>query len=187
MVLDPIPQILPVHFFGSRPQPPTSHIVYEWSCIVTIWVYARLDSSTCEFIWGYQYTYIWMHIHVYIYTQFIDTYTYKLTHLQTWKSRSGKRLVRIRIPNLSPLRGRFSDTWESDDVRVRESVFVDGKWLIRTQNLPPIQSHDVRVRASEFVNGKWRIRIQNLSPIPGRFSDTWNSHDVCVRESEFVK
>jgi len=24
MVLDPIPQILPVHFFGSRPQPPTS-------------------------------------------------------------------------------------------------------------------------------------------------------------------
>ena len=24
MVLDPIPQSLPVHFFGSRPQPPTS-------------------------------------------------------------------------------------------------------------------------------------------------------------------
>ena len=24
MVLDPIPQTLPVHFFGSRPQPPTS-------------------------------------------------------------------------------------------------------------------------------------------------------------------
>ena len=24
MVLDPIPQPLPVHFFGSRPQPPTS-------------------------------------------------------------------------------------------------------------------------------------------------------------------
>ena len=26
MVLDPIPQSLPVHFFGSRPQPPTSHL-----------------------------------------------------------------------------------------------------------------------------------------------------------------
>ena len=26
MVLDPIPQSLPVHFFGSRPQPPTSPI-----------------------------------------------------------------------------------------------------------------------------------------------------------------
>ena len=25
MVPDPIPQSLPVHFFGSRPQPPTSH------------------------------------------------------------------------------------------------------------------------------------------------------------------
>ena len=25
MVLDPIPQSLPVRFFGSRPQPPTSH------------------------------------------------------------------------------------------------------------------------------------------------------------------
>ena len=27
MVLDPIPQSLPVHFFGSRPQPPTSRVV----------------------------------------------------------------------------------------------------------------------------------------------------------------
>jgi len=36
MVLDPIPQSLPVHFFGSRPQPPTSrfgtycHICYQY-------------------------------------------------------------------------------------------------------------------------------------------------------------
>ena len=35
MVLDPIPQSLPVHFFGSRPQPPTSrdmpwHVRREW-------------------------------------------------------------------------------------------------------------------------------------------------------------
>ena len=29
MVLDPIPQSLPVHFFGSRPQPPTSHVVLD--------------------------------------------------------------------------------------------------------------------------------------------------------------
>ena len=28
MVLDPIPPSLPVHFFGSRPQPPTSHPTY---------------------------------------------------------------------------------------------------------------------------------------------------------------
>ena len=31
MVLDPIPQCLPVHIFGSRPQPPTSPSVYEES------------------------------------------------------------------------------------------------------------------------------------------------------------
>jgi len=31
MVLDPIPQSLPVHFFGSRPQPPTSPLyIPEW-------------------------------------------------------------------------------------------------------------------------------------------------------------
>ena len=29
MVLDPIPQSLPVHFFGSRPQPPTSRAVFD--------------------------------------------------------------------------------------------------------------------------------------------------------------
>ena len=29
MVLDPIPQSLPVHFFGSRPQPPTSLTYHE--------------------------------------------------------------------------------------------------------------------------------------------------------------
>jgi len=29
MVLDPIPQSLPVHFFGSRPQPPTSPFVRQ--------------------------------------------------------------------------------------------------------------------------------------------------------------
>ena len=30
MVLDPIPQPLPVHFFGSRPQPPTSRWKNRW-------------------------------------------------------------------------------------------------------------------------------------------------------------
>ena len=37
MVLDPIPQSLPVHFFGSRPQPPTSppFRVFESRCNAT--------------------------------------------------------------------------------------------------------------------------------------------------------
>ena len=36
MVLDPIPQSLPVHFFGSRPQPPTSRVA-QYSCAFS-WV-----------------------------------------------------------------------------------------------------------------------------------------------------
>ena len=48
MVLDPIPQSLPVHFFGFRPQPPTSrHIQDPW----LMWGGSRshvwLDSFMC--------------------------------------------------------------------------------------------------------------------------------------------
>jgi len=43
MVLDPIPQSLPVHFFGSRPQPPTS--LYYWARTLTP------THRLCEGIW----------------------------------------------------------------------------------------------------------------------------------------
>jgi len=36
MVLDPIPQSLPVHFLESRPQPPTSRLMHL-SCISGVW------------------------------------------------------------------------------------------------------------------------------------------------------
>jgi len=40
MVLDPIPQSLPVHFLGSRPQPPTSPpCTIEHHCGADVWVY----------------------------------------------------------------------------------------------------------------------------------------------------
>ena len=39
MVLDPIPQSLPVHFCGSRPQPPTSHIDYSHKSTTRIHLY----------------------------------------------------------------------------------------------------------------------------------------------------
>ena len=43
MVLDPIPQILPVHFFGSRPQPPTSPDTCICICIhAYLWMMASL-------------------------------------------------------------------------------------------------------------------------------------------------
>ena len=42
MVLDPIPQSLPVHFFGSRPQPPTSPCVAK--CLLQISHVAHMTS-----------------------------------------------------------------------------------------------------------------------------------------------
>jgi len=50
MVLDPIPQSLPVHFFGSRPQPSTSplhscHAMWH-TCHVTHW------RGECRVTWG---------------------------------------------------------------------------------------------------------------------------------------
>ena len=52
MVLDPIPQSLPVHFFGSRPQPPTSrkssieHPVAEM-CVLQCGVVVRVLLQCC--------------------------------------------------------------------------------------------------------------------------------------------
>ena len=43
MVLDPIPQSLPVHFFGSRPQPPTSLSLTEKTHVL-----CRKDSCTLQ-------------------------------------------------------------------------------------------------------------------------------------------
>ena len=59
MVLDPIPQSLPVHFFGSRPQPPTSRLqssrqVYVSVCVrvcthvcACVCVYVCMSVRTC--------------------------------------------------------------------------------------------------------------------------------------------
>jgi len=41
MVLDPIPRSLPVHFFGSRPQPPTSPLKVEYLKLGTIEMLTR--------------------------------------------------------------------------------------------------------------------------------------------------
>ena len=41
MVLNPIPHSLHVHFFGSRPQPPTSHLLYE------IMIYRHMRICIC--------------------------------------------------------------------------------------------------------------------------------------------
>jgi len=58
MVLDPIPQPLPVHFFGSRPQPPTSQMnitMHEFCCTcvyvcmcVCVYVYVCVYVCVCH-------------------------------------------------------------------------------------------------------------------------------------------
>ena len=45
MVLDPIPQSLPVPFLGSRPQPPTSH---KYMCIKNQWMQSRVDDPSMD-------------------------------------------------------------------------------------------------------------------------------------------
>ena len=63
MVLDPIPQTLPVHFFGSRPQPPTSHDIafLEWKFfdITKMFIFdtTQICDTTKLFWMG-----VWMHI-----------------------------------------------------------------------------------------------------------------------------
>jgi len=48
MVLDPIPQSLPVHFFGSRPQPPTSLAeCCVQLCLNEVW----LQRAMCNCVW----------------------------------------------------------------------------------------------------------------------------------------
>ena len=56
MVLDPIPLSLPVHFFGCRPQPPTSHAMY----IRCMNLYMNLCMYVC--------------IHVYIFNMYVCMY-----------------------------------------------------------------------------------------------------------------
>jgi len=49
MVLDPIPQSLPVHIFGSRPQPPTSHpIFYDTIASSHTHMYAYIQIHICK-------------------------------------------------------------------------------------------------------------------------------------------
>ena len=51
MVLDPIPQSLPVHFFGSRPQPPTSRIFHLSSFSSSGLFYGSLLYVSFRILW----------------------------------------------------------------------------------------------------------------------------------------
>ena len=75
MVLDPIPQPLPVHFFGSRPQPPP--LVKDHSTLKGSWYIEDLPGGVyiCIYICTYIYICIYVYIYIFIYT-YIYIYTY---------------------------------------------------------------------------------------------------------------
>ena len=52
MVLDPIPHSLPVHFFGSWPQPPTSH--YHTPVRIYLQVFCMTAHAQRELCWYYK-------------------------------------------------------------------------------------------------------------------------------------
>ena len=77
MVLDPIPQSLPVHFYGSRPQPPTSHTKTR---ALQPYIHARMANSFAhtQFILSGVFHFL------FIVRQLISTYS--LAHTQFLRS-----------------------------------------------------------------------------------------------------
>ena len=59
MVLDPIPQSLPVHFFGSRPQPPTSRGEMTLEISSTYW-------QDVENVFVFVCVYVCVYVRVYV-------------------------------------------------------------------------------------------------------------------------
>jgi len=67
MVLDPIPQSLPVHFFGSRPQPPTS------LCIWQLVMKCEICVNILIYLYMYKYIYV-SEIHISVTCQIYVSY-----------------------------------------------------------------------------------------------------------------
>jgi len=80
MVLDPIPQILSVHFFGSRPQPPTSHSVcVHHMRVCKLILYLTLIHTLCV----HSYESVYPHS---VYHMLYITYVYSVGSLKLYVS-----------------------------------------------------------------------------------------------------
>ena len=99
MVLDPVPQPLPVHFFGSRPQPPTSQSGNQVVNInYTLGRTARPVSINRKYVEN-THTYVYIYIHVYIHNIYrIYTHPHMcIVHLEgVWRDGEVVKLVWIR-------------------------------------------------------------------------------------------
>ena len=67
MVLDPIPQSLPVHFLGSRPQPPTSPICWvDGKKIASKYLQMYFHTCTRAFKCDHICMHACLHVHAYL-------------------------------------------------------------------------------------------------------------------------
>jgi len=117
MVHDPIPQSLPVHFLGSRPQAPTSwqeataratqrgrrHLIfvqiYMWNVYYIYTLYKYI--YTYIYIYIYIYTYVYVHVYIYMYTEWHiiarQQATVRATRRATWAATAKGQPIADRV------------------------------------------------------------------------------------------
>jgi len=86
MVLDPIPQSLPVHFFGSRPQPPTSRQEQPEGVYIYICIYICIIHMLGLYIYGC--IYILYTYRTYVYYKYIMDHLFLSTLFCTSRLRA---------------------------------------------------------------------------------------------------
>ena len=139
MVLDPIPQSLPVHFFGSRPQPPTSRppcVLVQSpfpksfctpslpkTCPRSVWqVYTKCLSN-----YGVRYSGSFLHMFSYIYSSLHMCVVYVTGGFRvstTTRTMKSCRLLSFRSPSVIRFRHLLPPRNTSRSVRVRVRVCV---------------------------------------------------------------
>ena len=72
MLLDPIPQSLPVHFFGSRPQPPTSRGSFAENDLRLTPIHARAPTHTHTHARTHTRTHTLTHTHTMLQEEYAD-------------------------------------------------------------------------------------------------------------------
>jgi len=132
MVLDPIPQSAPVHFFGSRPQPPTSPQILVGD-IVIMHIHSLAHTNSLSHTHTHTHTHTRIHTHTmklrgnprdqlqttarrysweisilirYTHSH-THTHTHKHTHIRTTKHRGNPGISRKQMR--TDTRGRYAD------------------------------------------------------------------------------
>jgi len=148
MVLDPIPQSLPVHFFGSRPQPPTSRQEQPEGVYIYICIYICIIHMLGLYIYGC--IYILYTYRTYVYYKYIMDHLFLSTLFCT---------SRLRAPRGGLALMYSLDVYTSKKKWVLIDLFFSVEWYFHcctvvAQNSVNIYIY-ICVEASESV---WLIR-----------------------------